>query len=142
MPLGFSTPVASASTPSNVPVTVAWSAPGIGETVSLMDADVLPQAGQAVPADDASDEATSKRQRIFCIINGNELAHEDDHNPTTFSETELDNLEAYDYDSDMDDEYYTNIDTSNQDSMLQSLTFHLQIKSLTFLVWSLQPLTR
>ena len=145
MPLGFLTPVASASTPSSVPV--ALRAPGIGET--MMDADVLLQAGQAVPAtmkpppptasvagpatpvaarghersDDASDEATSKRQRIFCIINGNEFAREDDHNLTTFTETELDNLEAYDYDSDMDDEYYTNIDASNQDSMLQTLIF-------------------
>ena len=144
MPLGFSTPVAAASTPSGVPATL--NAPGIGE--SMMDAEVLPQAGQTGPttmkppphnaavsgpatpaargherSDDASDEATSKRQRIFCIINGNEFAHEDDHNLTTFAETELDNLEAYDYDSDMDDEYYTSFDTQNQDSMLQHLIF-------------------
>ncbi len=115
----------------------------------MMDAEVSPQAGQAVPAtmkpppptasvagpatpvatrgheisDAASDEAASKRQRLFCIINGDEFAHEDDRNLTTFTETELDNLGADDYDSDLDDEYFTNIDTSNQDSMLQSLIF-------------------
>ena len=44
-------------------------------------------------------------------------------NLTTFTETELDNLEAYDYDSDMDDAYFTNIDTSNEGIMLQSLLF-------------------
>ena len=63
--------------------------------------------------------------RIFCIINGNQFAHEDDHNLTSFTETELDNLEAYDYDSDMDDEYYTSVDISNQDSLLQSLIFSI-----------------
>ena len=74
-------------------------------------------------SNDVTDEATSSRQRIFCIINGSEFAHEDDCNLTTFIETELDNLEAYDFDSDMDEGYYTNIDTSNQDSLLQSLIF-------------------
>ena len=149
MPLGLSTPVAAASamghaTPITTPALVA---PGISD--AMMDSDVLPQAGQAVTAtmkpppplaavagpatpsaargqvrsDDAVDEGTSKRQRIFCIINGNEFAHEDDHNLTSFTETELDNLEAYDYDSDMDDEYYTSADISNQDSLLQSLIF-------------------
>lgn len=43
--VGFSTPVAAASTPSSV--LVALSAPGIGE--SMMDAEVLPEAGQAGP---------------------------------------------------------------------------------------------
>ena len=95
--LCFSTPVASASTPSSVPV--ALHAPGIGDT--MMIADVLPQAGQAVPAhhlwlqwqvllhqllqEDMKDQMAQvmkllpKRQRIFCIINGSEFAHEDDH---------------------------------------------------------------
>ena len=85
--LCFSTPVASASTPSSVPV--ALHAPGIGDT--MMIADVLPQAGQAVPAtmkppppmasvagpaapvaarghersDGASDEATSQTSENF-----------------------------------------------------------------------------
>ena len=76
--------------------------------------------GQDVPrSPDGEDEPMSKRARI-CMIAGVEYEHEDDHNYTTFSGSELDAMEEFDFGLTTDD---VSSEVATDDALLKQLIF-------------------
>eukprot|EP00435_Cladocopium_sp_Y103_P075486 s23_g58.t1 len=53
------------------------------------------RGGDVPPEPEAGDEHASKKARV-CVVAGIEYEHEDDHNYTSFTNAELDNLEEFD----------------------------------------------